>query len=627
MERSMTKQKKRLGALGLVALFSAVVAYAAPPQPETKCDNGRDDDKDGATDCADSDCSASAACTACSVTETPEASCADGADGDCDGNVDCADSDCAAHPSCQGCDPTEVPETSCADGADGDCDGNVDCADSDCAEAPACQGCSPSGTSEGDCSDVVDGDCDGKVDCADPDCAAAPTCAAGSGDYALIAWNDLGMHCVCPDPQLMLLLPPWNTVRAQVIDKRTSSPVVTNDDAQLRIEYKVRENSYGDGGAGDLSLDPQYLAWLDTAEDHFPGCGINRENPLGLAGNGLTGTFEPREMVGQRTTRYWVAEGIPAFPPRVSENPDFIDTEGGGRKAYLHADLTLRHQGTGQVLATTSTTIPVANGGCCSCHKEVAELRGYVKRGASESDVHDRFQAMMVAHAADTGVDPLNDLAQPTYDADGHLIATDVPIRCSKCHSDPALGGEAALDPTWVLYGKSAGSVTQISTLSKALHGFHGTDSRVEGIDPTIDTNCYQCHPGGEGPAGCFRGLHYAVSLDCADCHGDLDARLAEGQLDAPWHPSTLPDCQDCHNRSYGGDGTPELFGTYLGSAGHKNDQILCSTCHGQPHALNPSENLVDNEQTLALQGDPRAIGKCDVCHTGKSSTWKVPAH
>jgi spore coat protein A len=101
----------------------------------------------------------------CSVTEDPEVTCDDGLDNDCDGAVDGADADCPAvgdcsqhatrdtcnaDPACEwqgspkngscvpaGCTVTEDPETTCDDGADNDCDGLVDGDDPDCVP-PTC---------------------------------------------------------------------------------------------------------------------------------------------------------------------------------------------------------------------------------------------------------------------------------------------------------------------------------------------------------------------------------------------------------------------------------------------------------------------------------------------------------
>ena len=63
-----------------------------------------------------------------------EVSCVDGADNDGDGDTDCADSDCAADPNCT----NPSVELDCADGLDDDIDGLVDCFDPDCTGDPAC---------------------------------------------------------------------------------------------------------------------------------------------------------------------------------------------------------------------------------------------------------------------------------------------------------------------------------------------------------------------------------------------------------------------------------------------------------------------------------------------------------
>ncbi len=123
--------------LGLVAV-AALMGLAAGcsddsgTAKETLCTDRVDNDGDGKTDCADSDCAHNAACT----NPTTETNCSNNIDDDNDGSTDCADADCANDPACAN--PTT--ETNCSNNVDDDNDGFTDCSDTDCANDPACQG-------------------------------------------------------------------------------------------------------------------------------------------------------------------------------------------------------------------------------------------------------------------------------------------------------------------------------------------------------------------------------------------------------------------------------------------------------------------------------------------------------
>ncbi len=121
------------------------------------CDNGVDDDQDGFIDCNDPECVGVVGCTGANV----ERLCDDGFDNDGDGFVDCLDPNCFTHEACLG----EV-ETDCEDGIDNDGDGSIDCADPHCQYLPICQ----SAEGESNCEDGIDNDFDNEVDCADADC-------------------------------------------------------------------------------------------------------------------------------------------------------------------------------------------------------------------------------------------------------------------------------------------------------------------------------------------------------------------------------------------------------------------------------------------------------------------------
>ena len=191
------------------------VADAAPPQKiETRCDDGRDNDRDGVIDCADSDCSNDPVCQACTPSGVPESIC-NGVDDDCDTLIDedyvetatsCGVGECVESgllvcqsgseiDTCSSGLPPEDPELSCDDTLDNDCDGLTDSGDSDC---PV--------TSAEVCDDGVDNDLDNLIDCADPDCSGFTVCTASNKLVAnLVSENVLGIG---PDNGL------WNATSA-----------------------------------------------------------------------------------------------------------------------------------------------------------------------------------------------------------------------------------------------------------------------------------------------------------------------------------------------------------------------------------------------------------------------------
>ena len=126
------------------------------------CENGLDDDADGAIDCGDTDCLDHPSC----VEGGTELDCDDGLDDDGDGRIDCNDSDCDDAPVCNEDDPVFEDEI-CDNGIDDDGDLEIDCTDPDCYSDPACLPVYE------DCFDGIDNDDDTLVDCADPDCASA----------------------------------------------------------------------------------------------------------------------------------------------------------------------------------------------------------------------------------------------------------------------------------------------------------------------------------------------------------------------------------------------------------------------------------------------------------------------
>jgi len=65
---------------------------------------------------------------------------------------------------------------------------------------------------------------------------------AGNENYRLLAVNDLGMHCADIDYQIFSILPPFNVVHAQVIQKGDTPILMTPDDSPIKLVYSAVSN-------------------------------------------------------------------------------------------------------------------------------------------------------------------------------------------------------------------------------------------------------------------------------------------------------------------------------------------------------------------------------------------------
>lgn len=461
--------------------------------------------------------------------------------------------------------------------------------------------------------------------------SGSATTSSTNSSYKVIATNDLGMHCACPDFGGFVLLPPYNTIRAQVI-RRGSDPSVVS--SGVSVSY-----SFAEENDASLLADPYYATWIDNAPKIFPGFQpVVNGKVQGLAGNGIEGT-----MTYNSTSHAWVAEGIPAYPVVTGTSKDVMSDPLGGpnRDPFLTANITVKDT-SGNVLATTSTVVPVAFGGCCSCHLKLAVENGYPATKEGSFEYLGYLHGQNSSHIDFSKIDP---------DGDGKPG----PIRCSWCHWDPAMGESSApgLEYVWPNFKILPGAnftysdvrISQYS-FSDVLHRFHSQNQTVlTEFDPNIANDCYACHPG--NGTNCYRGTHKGkTAIWCSDCHGNLNERVATNQLSQPWQQSTLPTCFSpspgvnsafaCHSSASIQSHTwPGLFGQFINGSGHEGG-ILCESCHGEPHGLNPSTQPLDNVENANLQSfgnfptgvdQTYAIGVCNVCHTGRSNTWNMPPH
>ncbi len=156
------------------------------PKKETDCTDGKDDDFDSMTDCADADCASAPSCVAGGGLENTDPLCSDWVDNDGDGAVDCDDADCEG-PGVKACKGTWKGSTETGGGAAG---GNVaeDEALPDLGEGMTVEDLiGRGGDKDGErndllCSDGLDNDGDGRADCADFGCRFDPSVTVCRGN-------------------------------------------------------------------------------------------------------------------------------------------------------------------------------------------------------------------------------------------------------------------------------------------------------------------------------------------------------------------------------------------------------------------------------------------------------------
>jgi hypothetical protein len=365
----------------------------------------------------------------------------------------------------------------------------------------------------------------------------------GDGRYVVIAWNDLGMHCMDPSFEDFSILPPYNNLVAQVIRRGEEPQIVTGG---VTVQYRILGNTT----SADKTNFWQYAQAL---------FGLNSPLPanVGLAGKGLSGTMDP-------AGDHFTAVGIPVT--------EIFDNR--AQSPYQLAEVVVK-DAQGNVLAGTQTVVPVSTEMTCqNCHNDNGSANPGVATGSMKQNIltlHDRHN--------------------------GTSLMANRPVLCAGCHSSNALRtpGQAGLPSmSSAIHGHHAafddGTINtcyqchpgpQTKCLRGAMfqagltcHDCHGGMAQV--ADPSRqpwleEPRCGSCHaaPYQENPGTLYRnsrGGHH--NLMCAACHGSPHAI----------YPSVLPldnkqsiwlqgsagpinTCGVCHSNRTGQKGNPHLAG------------------------------------------------------------------
>jgi hypothetical protein len=378
-----------------------------------------------------------------------------------------------------------------------------------------------------------------------------------TGDYVVLAWNDLGMHCLNPTYDTAVILPPYNTIWAQVIKRGNPPQIVVSG---LTAEYTIVGNtySYGKRSYGQFWDNDSALFGVNLMHN----TGLNLVDPA--IHNGLSG-----EMVIKNN--HFEVDGIPITPVN----------DAGVWNPFQVAEVTIKNS-TGDVLVTTRTTVPTSDEiNCNRCH----------------------------------GSDAFLDILQKHDSMHQTSLEAQAPVLCASCHGSPALGSPAA----GVKYLSQAihGSHASRSAVCYDCHPGTQTACNRSLAHTATDGNCTTCH--GEmsqvagsiassqrtpwinepkcSAAGCHAGIPgvdtgtdlYRKStghggLVCASCHGSphamVPSRESADNYQAMQYQTkavTIGSCAACHSGSKG-EGSSEFAEQHGGS--NPEQTTTCNVCH-----------------------------------------------
>ncbi|MEY3219469.1 MAG: hypothetical protein RIT27_826 [Pseudomonadota bacterium] len=464
------------------------------------------------------------------------------------------------------------------------------------------------------------------------------TTPVSASNLKVLAFNDLGMHCIDKEYSVFSILPPYNVLNTQVIQQ--GSPPKLLDTNAVSVGY----TAVADAKGSINSSSTQKTNFWQYSKALF---GLDLK-----AGEGLKRIYMPADDPQKRafqpmdfSTKFnWFnAEGIPITPfdDILREN------------SYPLLKVGAYDKNTGSLLASTDAVVPVSREtDCKNCHSS-----GQI--AASSSTVSWANDADMEIQAK-KNILILHDVKHATN------LKNSTPILCASCHYS------AALD----LAGAGAqGNQIGKSTMSQAMHRFHGDTKNAQGQlvfpdNANVDQTCYQCHPG--RITQCQRGAMKTGGMTCQNCHGNMAAvggkyplktgGSLNGQNDGKSRAAWLdvPRCQSCHT----GDAANHLTGTdlvfnsdgfrlkqaykvndlsaspiaaptsrfaensstlYRHSKGHGN--VACEGCHGSTHAEFPNADPASNDNVASqqLQGHTGVISECKTCHTSLALTINGP--
>lgn len=330
---------------------------------------------------------------------------------------------------------------------------------------------------------------------------------AANMKYTILAWNDLGMHCDQDDYSHFCVLPPYNTLHAQVFTHGSGRPVTSG----VTVSYSFPKKT-------DSTLHTNFWKYAKQY-------GWNVPANVGISGTPLKGNMQlDPKGIG------WVAVGIPITP---------YDDDGTW-DPYGIAVITVKDS-SGAVLQTVNAVAPVSTEMmCANCH-------GAVDTQLNILQMHDAYNGTTLT------LDQANGKV--------HL--------CAECHQSNALGapGKAGIESLSLAmhnFHKDKMSTTPVAAaMTPDCYNCHpGPKTQcMRGIMFRAGKSCHDCHGDMNAMTASLQNGRQAW-LDepqCGTCHASKYSENAN----TLYRNSVLQNgpeddmnnriyCEACHNSTHG---------------------------------------------------------------------------
>lgn len=283
-----------------------------------------------------------------------------------------------------------------------------------------------------------------------------------SNSMKVIAYNDLGMHCMNQDFSEFMILPPYNVLHATVISRSGEEPSLVT--GGISVRYGIPSNTTSSNKTD----------FWDFAQDLF---GVSLVPDIGLTGNGLSGAMVSQIAQGRTD---WVVTGIPITP--------ILDD--GTEDPYPLALITV--SAGGQDITQTQTVVPVSwEISCELCHNTPG-----ISTATDILKAHDRLHRTK--------------------------LAANRPVACGSCHAQPELGFPGT---SWrpnlsrAMHGAHASRMAH-ANLDVACYACHpGIRTQcLRDVHFSAGLTCTDCHGSMSDVASSSR-VPWSTEPRCSDCH------------------------------------------------------------------------------------------------------------